>query len=375
MSGRAARGAALLVVGAALAACSGSSGGAPAGGGPAGGGPGGSAGGGPAAGSSSATTAQRSPQRSSARPPEAVTLAFGGDVHFEGASASALTGGLRDIAPVLSDADLTVVNLETAVTTGGQPVPKTYVFRAPPRAFAALRDAGVDVATLANNHGMDYGVSGLHDTLDAARAADFPVVGIGTDGDRAFAPHYAQVRGSTVAVIGATQVLDDALIAAWTAGPDKPGLASAKDEDRLLRAVSDARRRSDTVVVYLHWGRERTTCPLDRQQSLARRLVDAGADVVVGSHAHVLLGGGFLDRAYVDYGLGNFVFYARGGLGAETGVLRLTVRGREVSDPRWTPARISGGVPHPLTGQAARAAAAVKEQARGCTGLQAAPAD
>ena len=324
----------------------------------------------PGSPSRSSSAPRSSAPRAAEEPGEPVTLAFGGDVHFEGASAAALRGGLRDIEPVLSDADLAVVNLETAVTRGGDPAPgKQYVFRAPPSAFDALEDAGVDVVTMANNHGMDYGVSGLRDSLEAAREADFPVVGIGLDEDQAFEAHYAEVGGSTVAVVGATQVLDDSLISAWTAGPDKPGLASAKDEDRTVQAVREARERADTVVVYLHWGRERMSCPLDRQQSLARRLVDAGADVVVGSHAHVLLGGGYLGRAYVDYGLGNFVFYARGGPGAETGVLTLTVRGREVSDARWTPARISGGVPRPLSGDAARAAERAKEQRRSCTGL------
>ncbi len=113
---------------------------------------------------------------------------------------------MRDIAPVLRDADLAVVNLETAITGRGDPAPKRFVFRAPPTAFRALDAAGVDVVTMANNHGMDYGVGGLRDSLAAAEDADLPVVGIGTDDDRAFAPHYAEVRGQTVAVIGATQV-------------------------------------------------------------------------------------------------------------------------------------------------------------------------
>ncbi len=333
----------------------------------------------PAGSPSSSPVRSAEPDRTPAapdggEPSRPVTLAFGGDVHFEGASAAALRGGLDDVEPVLSEADLAVVNLETAITRGGTPAPKDYVFRAPPSAFDALREAGVDVVTMANNHGMDYGLEGLHDSLRAAREADFPVVGIGLDEDSAFAPHYAEVRGSTIAVIGATQVLDDSLLRAWTAGPDKPGLASAKDEERTVQAVEAARERADTVVVYLHWGQERNACPLDRQRTLARKLVDAGADVVVGGHAHVLLGGGYLGRAYVDYGLGNFVFYAWPGPGAETGVLTLTVRGREVADAEWSPARISGGVSRMLSGSAARQAAAAKERRRGCTGLSERPA-
>jgi len=306
-----------------------------------------------------------------------VTLAFGGDVHFEGVIESRLVSNpataLGPIASVLRQADLAMVNLETAVTTGGTPAGKDFNFRAPPSAFRALQGAGVDVATMANNHGEDYGVAGLRDSLAAAEAARFPVVGIGRDAIQAFGAHVATVKGQRIAVFGATQVLDSSLAAAWTAGPGKPGLASAYQESRLLAAVRAARQTSDTVVVFLHWGQERNSCPIPRQRALAPRLVAAGADVVVGSHAHVLLGSGYLDGAYVAYGLGNFVFYARGGLGAQSGVLTLTVRGRAVTGVRWTPAVISGGVPIPLGGAEAARAEASWRALRSCTGLSATP--
>jgi poly-gamma-glutamate synthesis protein (capsule biosynthesis protein) len=301
----------------------------------------------------------------------AVTLAFGGDVHFEGASRSALSGGLRAITPLLSAADVAMVNLETAVTDRGTRAPKEFNFRAPASAFAALRAAGIDVVTEANNHGMDYGVVGLRDSIAAARAARFPVVGIGLDAAAAFAPYRVTVKGQRLAFIGATQVLDNNLKAAWSAGDGKPGLASAYDEARLLAAVRAARATSDTVVVYLHWGEERHTCPIPRQPEIARKLAAAGADVVVGSHAHVLLGAGMLGRAFVSYGLGNFVFYARGGIGAQTGVLTVTITGRHVDRYRWSPAVISGGIPRPVTGAAADAARRRWAALRGCAGLAA----
>lgn len=299
----------------------------------------------------------------------AVTLAFGGDVHFEGASAAALSGGLRPITPLLSAADVAMVNLETAITTRGTKAPKDFNFRAPAAAFGALRAAGVDVVTEANNHGEDYGEVGLRDSVAAAKAARFPVVGIGLDAAQAYAPWRTVVKGQRFAFFGATHVLDSNLQAAWTAGDHKPGLASAYEEQRLLGAVRAARASADTIVVYLHWGAERHTCPIARQPDLAHKLVAAGADIVVGSHAHVLLGAGMLGRAFVSYGLGNFVFYAHGGLGAETGVLTVTVTGRHVDGYRWAPAVIGGGVPHPLLGTAADAARRRWEALRGCTGL------
>jgi Bacterial capsule synthesis protein PGA_cap len=308
---------------------------------------------------------------------EPVTLAFGGDVHFEGAIESRLAANpataLGPIANVLRRADLAVVNLETAITERGTPAPKDFTFRAPPSALTALKAAGVDVATMANNHGQDFGVVGLRDSLAAAKAAKFPVIGIGRNADEAYRPYQVTVKGQRIAVIGATQVLDSSLAAAWTAGEDKPGMASAYEEARLLAAVKAARAAADTVVVDLHWGRELVNCPIDRQRALAPKLVAAGADVVVGSHAHLLLGGGYLRGAYVHYGLGNFVFYSRGGVTAQSGVLLLTTRGRAITDSRWVPATISGGIPIPLTGAAATRAVSSWQSLRRCTGLSAKP--
>jgi poly-gamma-glutamate synthesis protein (capsule biosynthesis protein) len=304
-----------------------------------------------------------------------VTLAFAGDVHFEGSARPALSGGLAAITPALSRADLTVVNLETAVTTRGErETTKAFTFRATPTAFRALKRSGVDVVTMANNHALDYGQVGLADSLAASRTAGLPVVGAGVDEDAAFAPYVATVKGRRIAVLGATQVLDDNLAAAWTAGPGKAGLASAKDEDRLTAAVRAARAAADVVVVDLHWGTELVSCPTTRQRELAARLAGAGADVIVGSHAHVLLGGGWAPGgAYVHYGLGNFVWYARTAQTQATGVLTLTVTGRRVGAATWTPARIRSGMPTPLTGGAAARARAAEDRLRGCTGLAGAP--
>lgn len=308
-----------------------------------------------------------------AAPSGPVTFAFGGDVHFEGVLREALADDpasvLDDITPSLSGADLAMVNLETAVTEGGTPEDKTYTFRAPPTAFDALRSAGVDVVTMANNHGMDYGTEGLADTLAARDASGFPVVGIGHDAAEAYAPYRTVVNGQRIAVLAATDVLDANLIGRSTATDDQSGVASAKRVDRLVAAVQAARADSDTVVVFLHWGTEGQTCPNAAQPGLARRLVDAGADLVVGSHAHRLLGAGHLGDALVAYGLGNFAFYTSGGAAAETGVLHVTMTGRHVDDYAWEPAVIRSGTPHPLTGEDAEAATAAWDDLRDCTDL------
>ena len=303
-----------------------------------------------------------------------VVLAFGGDVHFEGALNSRLSTdpehALAPIAPVLRSADIAVVNLETAVTNGGSPTAKEFTFRAPATAFAALRGAGVDVASMANNHGLDYGLEGLRDSLAAAKRYRLPLIGIGLDDAQAYRPFRRTVNGQRIAVIGATQVLDDELISAWTAGPGKPGLASAKNVPRLLRAVRAVRKTSDTVVVFLHWGVELEQCPSADQRQLAKQLVAAGADVVVGGHAHRVQGAGRLGRAVVGYGLGNFAWYGTSELSTQTGVLLVTVDGRRVVSYRWAPARIVDGVPRPLSGVEHDRALSAWRSLRGCTGLK-----
>ncbi|MGN9785010.1 CapA family protein [Nonomuraea sp. ZG12] len=323
-----------------------------------------------------AGAAKASPSTSATPERRPYTISFGGDVHFEGMLRPKLADprtALGPIAGVLRKADLAMVNLETAITTGGTPAPgKQFTFRAPPTALTALKAAGVDVVSMANNHGMDYMQTGLADSLAAGKKARFPVVGIGADEAQAYKPYRKTVNGNRVAIIGATQVMDSEFIQAWTATPDQGGLASAKNEARLIKEVRRARKNSDTVIVHLHWGTELQKCPNQAQLSLAPKLVRAGADVVVGGHAHILLGGGYLDNAYIHYGLGNFVFYnSNPATTGRTGVLTLTINGRKVLKDTWTPATIQGGLPVPMTGAARTQAVADWKALRSCAGLSA----
>ncbi|MEV5570451.1 CapA family protein [Spirillospora sp. NPDC052269] len=315
---------------------------------------------------------------------EPITIAFGGDTHFQGSAlrkrlASPDTA-LGPITATLKSADFTMLNLETAITTGGTPAPKKeYHFRSPPSAFTALKASGVDVVSMANNHGMDYMESGLRDSLRAIKKSGFPVVGIGKDEDEAFRPRRFTVKGNRLAVVGATQVLDDHLAKAWTATPTKGGLASAKNVPRLVQAVKEARKGSDYVIVHLHWGQEMHNCPLPRQQALAKTLIAAGADMVIGGHAHVPLGGGFMNGKYVHYGMGNFVFNGVSGQPDTTGqtrlsgVLELRLADGKVTNAAWKPAHLSGGLPIPMTGASGAAELKRWNGLRACTGLTAKP--
>ena len=130
---------------------------------------------------------------------------------------------------------------------------------------------------------------------------------------------------------------------------------------------------SDTVIVFLHWGTELDACPNPDQEPLANLLVQAGADIIVGSHAHVLLGGGYLGSAYVDYGLGNFAFYNDPPPTDQSGSLVITATGRHIDSVTWRPALIEDELPQPLTGAAATSALQSWAAARTCTDATAEP--
>ncbi len=328
----------------------------------------------PPAASAAPSTTERAhqqvslPQRESGTVAGSVTLAFGGDVHFMGRTALLLRDpatAFGPIASVLRAADFTAVNLETAVTSRGTPEPKPYHFRTVPAAFTALRDGGVDLVTLANNHVLDYGQVGLADTLAAVKAARFPYVGIGKDAAAAWAPYVFTVKGMKIAIIGVSQVHQ--LESSWVATPSRPGEANAIDLNRTLAAVRAARRLAPVVIVFMHWGWEGFACPNPEQQVLARQLSAAGASIIIGAHAHVLQGSGWLGHTFVAYGMGNFMWYENND---DTGVLELALHPHAPLTARFIPAVISDtGQPVVEHGAAARSAIAYYDSLRACAGL------
>lgn len=316
-----------------------------------------------------------------------ITLAFAGDAHFEFHLTDLFEdpgAGLGPINRVLSDADVTVVNLETAITTRGTPEPKElevpsnrYHFRTAPAALDVLAAAGVDAVSMANNHAADYGPLGMQDTLRAKAESPIAVLGVGRNRREAFAPYRVTVRGTEIAVVAADASPREGASTLWGATDDEPGTAAARGPrpEVLLEQVRRLARTADVVVVYMHWGREYDACATPEQQITAAALSKAGADVIVGSHAHRLLGSGWQpDGSYVNYGLGNFVWYHD--LAPETGVLRLSVEDGRVVDDEWVPALVQpDGRPKPLTGAPADRATAQWRATRTCADVAPAPGE
>jgi poly-gamma-glutamate capsule biosynthesis protein CapA/YwtB (metallophosphatase superfamily) len=306
-----------------------------------------------------------------------ITLAFAGDVHFSERTAKLLatdpSTAFGPVAQVLSGADVAMVNLETAVTDGGTPEPKQFHFRAPASAFDAVRAAGVDVVTIANNHSMDYGRGGLADTLDNAQRAKVPAIGAGRNAAEAYAPWVTTVRGTRIAYLAFSQIHE--LEYSWAARDDRPGIAMAVEVARAAAAVSAARQIADVVVVYLHWGFEGNNCPVAEMKTFASAMSAAGANVVLGTHAHLLLGDGWLGKTYVNYGLGNFLWWRDDAYSNDTGVLKLTVRDKAVVGAQFVPALISRTTGQPIPASGAQGERITRKVAdlRRCTGLADSP--
>ena len=227
---------------------------------------------------------------------------------------------------------------------------------------------------MANNHAADYGPVGLADTLHAAAHAPVAVVGVGRDRAAAFAPYRVTVHGTDLAFLAADASPREGTGSVWAAGPHSPGIAAAREPRPadLLAAVRDAGRDADVVVVYMHWGQDGRACPTPMQRTAARALSGAGADVVVGAHAHVPLGSGWQQGTYVSYGLGNFLWYSSAR--PDTGVLRLRLEDGQVVADDWVPAVIpTWDRPRPVLGPDRQRAIADWRQLRECAGLASRP--
>ncbi len=272
-----------------------------------------------------------------------VALAAVGDITFGEQVGPAVEqyGGAYPwlfVAGTLRGADVTIGNLETSVSTRGTPAIKEFTFRGPPKAVPPMATlAGFDVLTLANNHAVDYGRDALLDTIRTVRAAGIQSVGAGANERLARRPAIVEAGGLRIAVLGYSDVNPDGFVASSST----PGTAGA-DTLAITADVRAARRRADVVVCFFHWGTELQPDPDSRQLVFARSCLDAGAQVVVGAHPHVL---GAVTRptarTLVAWTLGNFVFPSSADR-AKTAVLRVLLDSSGVRAYRLLPVAIDG---------------------------------
>jgi poly-gamma-glutamate synthesis protein (capsule biosynthesis protein) len=308
-------------------------------------------------------------------PPPVITLDFAGDSHFDGRTLDLLQRNpdtaFGPIASELSSADFAMVNLETPVTTRGTPEPKEFHFRAPATAYEAVKAAGIDLVTLANNHTLDYGRLGLDDTINYANAANMPFVGVGENAAQAYKPLVVTIKGVRIAFLAFSQITE--LASTWSAEDNRSGIAMAFDAKRVVAAVKQAKSEADVVIVYNHWGQEYDECPISVQKTFAKLLADNGVNIIIGAHVHVLQGSGWLGKTFVAYGMSNFLWHYNDAGSNDTGVMRITLTGAQITKTEFLPAYINRttGQPELVSGSQASRISNKYVGLRGCTGLAA----
>ncbi len=218
--------------------------------------------------------------------------------------------------------DLTVVNLECVPSDIGTKQERAFNFRCPTKALASIRDNGIEVTNLANNHSSDFGMDALVDGRNQILDAGMSPVGTGADAFIAGEPAIFEINGWKVAVLGFGGVAPYANMYATTSAP---GMRSGDDTPSMVRAVQAADELADIVIVSIHWGMELDTKPRADDIARAAAMVEAGADIIFGHHQHRLGPLEYIDGKPVFWGLGNFVWPHNSTASATTAVARVVV--------------------------------------------------
>ncbi len=308
--------------------------------------------------STTASTTTTSTTTTTEAPPPALTVAAGGDVLGDRRVGTFVDehGGeavFAKVRPLLEEAHLAFVNLESPLSDRGTPDPhKEYTFLGRPALVDGLAAAGVDVVSLANNHAVDFGPTALLDTIDRLDEAGVNHAGAGADAEAAQAPALLLTPAGIVAVLAFTELIHPG----FAATADRAGInPTTPDHKKLLAAIASAQEKADFVVVSFHWGKEYTGRANQEQRRLAHQAIDAGADLVLGHHPHVIQGLELYRDRLIAYSLGDFVWDHHSRETGETFVLQVAMKPGEPPYVEVVPVYLSEatGVPAPVTGNEA----------------------
>ena len=299
-----------------------------------------------------------------------VSVVFVGDVMVAETPGKLIAQGVDPFLPfqsLLQAHDLRIGNLECVVATGGTALAKPYTFRAEPRVLPVLK-RHFDAMSLANNHSGDFGKAAFAEQLDLMRKAGLPYFGGGVDATEAHAPLILERNGLRIALLGYVEFKPRS----FEADAHRPGVAWSGEDDQVIEDIVAARtvHRADIVIPYMHWGWEEEAQPSPRLREFARRMIDAGADMVVGGHPHVTQGADVYKGKPIIYSLGNFLFNGFDTDATTTGwVLSLRLGREGVRDWRTHVARLDAdGVPHPVADASSPCGRAGDAEIRQCRG-------
>ncbi|WP_025025455.1 CapA family protein [Caldalkalibacillus mannanilyticus] len=242
---------------------------------------------------------------------EVARLIFIGDTMMAGKVADVMEERgndypLSEFMPILQESDLVIANLETAVGSSGNTLAevKKYAFQTAPERFQLFEPLREQlVFSLANNHGMD---APLNETMSELDRLGYSYIGVGENSQSAIQPYVQEINGIEIAVLAASRVIPTA---DWMAGPERAGMASAYSDEPLLSTIEQWKNQVDYVIVYIHWGEELANEPNQIQLELEQKMRGAGADIIIGSHPHVLQAIEWKGKKDLTaFSMGNFVF-------------------------------------------------------------------
>lgn len=238
-----------------------------------------------------------------------ITIALAGDVMFDRRvkAATQANGALWPFAKTASylKADLTIINLESSLSSKGKPTSgKDVVFQGTPLGGQALKAVGVDIVSLANNHALDYGPASLRQTREILKRKNIAFTGAGANKDEAYQPAIVKVGDMKVGLLSFSDVIP------FNSFPTEKsaGIAPARNPSKVAVKIKALAKKVHLVLVAFHWGVEYQDYPTAKQKELAIAAVDAGADLVIGTHPHVTQGVALYKGRLILYSLGNFVF-------------------------------------------------------------------
>lgn len=280
---------------------------------------------------------------------EEVSLVFVGDVMLDQDPGKVIARGgdpMGHFAVPLLTADLAVANLELPIATSGKKADKIYTFRAHPRVVPVLGKY-FDAVTVANNHSGDYGRGAFLENLSWLDRGKIGFFGGGRNLTEAHRPLLVEKKGLRLAFLGYNEYKPRY----FEAAAESPGIAWSED-DQVITDIRQARTMADLVIPVMHWGWEHEKLANRRQRSLARKMIDAGADLVVGGHPHVTQDIEYYKDRLIVYSLGNFVFNGFKSDNARNGwLLQVDMDGQGMVRWHTLAARMDEeGIPHPVSG-------------------------
>jgi poly-gamma-glutamate synthesis protein (capsule biosynthesis protein) len=248
----------------------------------------------------------------------------------------------ESIAEIIKENDLAFFNMECPLAnySDGYPINKKYSFRAEPQYLKGLKYAGFNLASIANNHTIDFGKSGFLKTIEILNNDSIFTTGGGVNQDEAFKPLLIEKNGETFALFGMLEFL----LEGTTFNESQPYPAFG-NIDKLCNEIRQLNSDIDNIIVSFHWGQENAVIPTSKQVEFAHKVVDAGADLVLGHHPHVLQSIETYKGKLILYSLGNFVFDNSGKLQKESVIFRCKFKNGQLIKPELIPVYINNCQP------------------------------